>query len=234
MPSQKDLKRVIRARMRKTGESYTSARARVLQKPAPSLATAPAPLEPPGPALPDYARLSGISNEAVIRQTGCSWEKWVYALDRHGAASLPHRDIARLVHEKYRIDGWWAQTVTVGYERIKGLRDKGQRRGGSYEGSRSRTFPVPIATLYGACATARARTRWLGKLPLTVRTATRNKSIRITWPDGTLVQLYFTAKGPGKSSVAVQHSGLPDREAVDRVRQAWAERLDALGQALSV
>ena len=33
MPRQKDLKRLVRARMEKTGEAYTAARAQVLRKP---------------------------------------------------------------------------------------------------------------------------------------------------------------------------------------------------------
>ena len=33
MPRQKDLKRLVRARMEKTGEAYTTARAQVLRKP---------------------------------------------------------------------------------------------------------------------------------------------------------------------------------------------------------
>src|SRR3954467_11720027 len=33
MPKQKDLKRLVRARMQKTGEAYTAARAQVLRKP---------------------------------------------------------------------------------------------------------------------------------------------------------------------------------------------------------
>ena len=32
MPTQKDLKRLVRGRMKKTGESYTAARARLLEK----------------------------------------------------------------------------------------------------------------------------------------------------------------------------------------------------------
>ena len=33
MPRNKDLKRLVRARMKKTGEAYTSARAQILKKP---------------------------------------------------------------------------------------------------------------------------------------------------------------------------------------------------------
>jgi hypothetical protein len=34
---------------------------------------------------------------------------------------------------------------------------------------------------------------------LTVRTAVRDKSMRITWPDKTSVELYFVGKGARKS-----------------------------------
>ena len=33
MPRQKDLKRLVRARMKKTGEAYTAARAQIIKKP---------------------------------------------------------------------------------------------------------------------------------------------------------------------------------------------------------
>jgi hypothetical protein len=52
----------------------------------------------------------------------------VHALDYLGAKEMSHREIAALVSKKYKIDGWWSQTVTVGYERINGLRARGQRR----------------------------------------------------------------------------------------------------------
>jgi hypothetical protein len=66
---------------------------------------------------------------------------------------------------------------------------------------------------------------------LTVRAAKRGKSMRITWPDRTSVAVGFTSKGPAKSAVAVEHEKLADRAAAARVKQYWAERLDAL-QAL--
>src|SRR5688572_29094756 len=154
MTLKKDLKRLVRARMGKTGESYTTSRAKILaQPPTRSRArTADAPLSSPPPATPDYAALAGTADATIKAKTGCTWEKWVYALDRLGADRMPHREIAALVSDKYKIDGWWAQAVTVGYERIKGLRAIGQRRDGSYEANKSRTFDVPISTLFEAWA----------------------------------------------------------------------------------
>ena len=232
MPTDKDFKRLVRGRMQKTGEAYTTARAHLLkQKPAAAAAPAAARSSTAPPAA-DYATLAGRSDAIIKERTGCTWERWVKALDHAQAYTWTHREIARHVHEKYKVPGWWAQTVTVGYERIKGLRAVGQRRDGSFEATKSRTFSVPLVRLYRAFHDARTRAQWLPGVDLTVRTATRGKSMRITWPDRTSVAVGFSGRGQGKSQVAVQHEKLADRAAQVRMKQYWAERLDALGQVL--
>lgn len=251
MPRDKDLKRLVRARMTKTGEAYTTARAQVTRKPRD---TKPAPLTPAAPATttgessgrttrarssgrtgatPDYAALAGMSDDAIKAKTGCTWARWVGALDYHGAGKLSHGEIATLVREKFGIGDWWAQSVTVGYERIKGLRALGQRRDGSYEASKSRTFEVPVETLFAAWADARARRRWMDGATVRVRTANPPKTMRIEVGEGGIVAVGFAPKGPAKSAVAVQHTKLPDRETADRLKQWWAERLEALRELLA-
>ena len=225
MPRQKDLKRLVRTRMQKTGEAYTAARAQILSKSrAKTSSSAPKP--------PDYAELAGTSDATIKQKTGCTWERWVKALDRHGAAELAHRDIARLVNTKYKIDGWWSQTVTVGYERIKGLRAKGQRHDGFYEANKSRTFNVPVTTLFEAWAEPSLRRRWLNRETVKVRTASAPKTMRLGWTDGTIVVVGFMAKGTSRSVVALAHTKLPDRDAADRSKRYWSERLDALAEVL--
>jgi hypothetical protein len=234
MPRQEDFKRLVRLRMRKTGEAYTTARARILEKKASIKPTAPAARTAASAAVSPahYAELAGMSDAALKANTGCTWERWVRALDRVGAAEMPHRDLARLIRERWKIDGWWAQTVTVGYERIKGLRDRGQRRGGSYEATKSKTFKVSVGTLYRAFADAKTRRRWLTGASPAVRTAIRDRSMRLGWEDGTIVALWFTAKGDAKSAVSVQHMKLPDRAAAQRWKDYWAEKLAAVGRVL--
>ncbi|MBK6456069.1 MAG: hypothetical protein IPF87_08325 [Gemmatimonadetes bacterium] len=39
----------------------------------------------------DYARLAGMSDEALKAKTGGGWEKSVHSLDRVNAAAWPHR-----------------------------------------------------------------------------------------------------------------------------------------------
>ena len=242
MPTNKDFKRLVRARMEKTGESYTTARFQLLKRPSAgdgarssalsvnSVNSAPlAPVLPPSP--PNYAKLAGMSDAAVKKATGCTWEKWVHALDYAGASKWSHRAIADHVHTAYKVPSWWTQTVTVGYERIKGLREIGQRRGGGYEANKSKTLAAPAATVFRAFADGRQRRKWLDGVKLTVRKATPNRSVRITWDDDTSVEVWLTPKGARKTSAQVQHRNLPDRADADRRRVYWSDKLDAL-QAL--
>ncbi len=218
MPMQKDLKRLVRARMQKTRESYTAARTQVLKK--------------SGPRPAEFAGLAGMKDDAVRAKTGRTWREWVRELDAVDAAKLPHREIAKHVHDNYDISGWWAQTVTVGYERIRGLREITQRRGSTYDANKSKTFAVPVSKLYRGFSVKRTRDRWLPGVDLKIRTSTVNKSMRITWPDGTSVHAYFTAKGPKKSQVAIQHVGLAKKTDVTKAKEYWAERFEELQQVL--
>jgi len=216
MPIQKDLKRLVRSRMKKTGEAYTAARVQVLKKKEPAV---------------DYAAVAGMSDDAVRKQTGRNWAEWTSWLDAERASEKPHREIVALV-SSLGTPGWWTQMVTVGYERIRGLRDRGQSRGGSYEATKSRTFNVPVQTLFNAFANARTRRRWL-PVKITVRTATPHKSMRITWSDDTVVAIGFLPKGDRKSAVAVQHQGLPAKASIDQMKKMWTDHFDRLTELLS-
>lgn len=215
MPRQKDLKRLVRSRMQKTGESYTAARAQLQKK-----ATGWSP--PAG-----YLSLVGMSDDAVQAKTGRTWLQWARLLEAAGASTMLHRDIAKLLHDGHGLEPWWAQTVTVGYERMRGLRDIGQRRGGSYEINKSKTVAVALPALYRAFSVKRTRQRWL-PVDLRIRRSTVNRSMRITWDDGTDVDVAFYAKSDGKSQVVIQHRDLPSKGAAEKLRAYWTDRLSAL------
>jgi hypothetical protein len=230
MTRDKDRKRIIRNRMKTTGESYTTARRQVLARAA----------KPAAPSLTsrarvgDYAAVAGKSDDTMRRQTGRPWQEWLRLLEADGAGTMTHGAIARLVHEKYDISGWWAQTVTVGYERLTGRRETGQRISGAYEASKSKTFNVPVTTLFDAWAQDRKRRRWLDAADVSIRSSTSPKSMRLQWPDGTIVAAWFESKGPEKSSVAIAHTKLGSRAALEQAKAEWSQRLDALARALAL
>ncbi len=223
MPKDKDLKRLARQRMEKTGESYTTARALLLAKRSVA-----------GERLsePELAELAGLSTAALLRATEHDWGWWLDQLDDAGFRQKEHREITRYVEKNFDISLWWTQSVVVGYERIVGLREIGQRREGTYDANKSKTLPVPIETLYRAFDDATTRNTWLPDVEWKVRKSTANRSLRLDWPDGCPVDLWFTSKGDAKSSVQIQHRKLASKEEIARVKAEWTQRLTALTQAL--
>ncbi|HEV3376277.1 MAG TPA: hypothetical protein VG126_03260 [Thermoleophilaceae bacterium] len=219
MTRQKSFKRLVRARMEKTGESYTAARAVLLAGSQPSGA------EPPPLAT---------SDEEIRRRTGRGWEEWFDLLDEWGAAERPHREIARHVAEQLGIEPlvWEAQAVTVSYERARGLRAVGQHADG-FRVNVSKTVAVAVERLYDAVVDESLRARWLPEGELRERTSTRPRSARFDWGEGdTRVHVAFDAKGDSKSTVALEHSRLTDAEEAERMRAFWRERLAALSAGL--
>jgi hypothetical protein len=217
MTQQKDFKRVVRARMQKTGESYTTARLHLVKKQEAPVA--------------DYAALAGLSDESVKKATGRAWEKWVALLDKADAKEMSHPALTKHIRATYDTPAWWTQMVAVGYERIRGLRAQGQQRSGDWSVSKSKTVGVPLAKLYAAF-NARGRAKWMDGVKLTVRGATPNKSMRLRWEDGSPIDVGFMSKGDLKSQVALEHRKLASKVEADRMRAFWTERLNALAAML--
>jgi hypothetical protein len=175
----------------------------------------------------------GISDEAVKAKTGKTSAEWFAILDKAGARKMKHREIVALLEEGHAIGGWWDQMVTVAYERSRGLRDKYQKPSG-YEVGASKTLSVDVDVLYQAWHSPKLLRTWLPDwAKMTVRRATPNKSMRITWPDGTSVNVYFSSKGDGRSQVAVQHGKLAGARDAARAKAYWAEALKRLNTAVA-
>lgn len=217
MTEQKARKREIRTRMAKTGERYTAARRNVAK---------PKPL-PPRVAEPE------VSDAAVRKSTGKTWDQWFRILDAWEGANHTHSEIARHLHVEQGVNGWWAQSVTVGYERARGMRAPHQRPDG-FCAYVSKTFPVEAERLERAFADARQRNRWLERGTLTARPSKAQTSLRFDFREGpTRTLVFFDSKGPSKATASIQHERLPDREAVEEMRAFWKERFKHLAQVLT-
>ncbi|MBI5762728.1 MAG: hypothetical protein HZA51_04300 [Planctomycetes bacterium] len=177
--------------------------------------------------------IGGISDEAVIKATGKSWAQWIALLNKAGCKTMTHKEIVAVVHTKHGVGPWWQQMVTVGYEQAVGLRKKHETPKG-FQVGRSKTVAVPTATLFRAWADAKTRATWLKATGFTIRKATRNKSIRISWKDGTNVEIMFYSKGAGKCMVTVQHNKLRTAAAGAAMKRFWGEQLERMQRVLSL
>ena len=219
MTRQKTFKRRVRERMAKTGESYTAAR-RVLIAAGDRPDTAGHRFEPP------------VAEERVAEATGRGWQGWFGVLDGWGAASRSHTEIARWLREEHGVDGWYSQSITLGYERARGLRAPGERPDG-FAVSATKTIAVPVERLFEAFEDEAARERWLPGADLRLRTATAPRTARYDWEDGsTRVNVGFDDLGEAKSRVAISHERLPDADTAGEMKAWWRERLAGLKSQL--
>ena len=208
MTEHKSFKRLVRARMAKTGESYTAARAMLLRAE-----------EPKGSSELQLA----TSDEKIRQRTGRGWEEWFALLDEWGATERPHREIARWLAAQQEAHplAWNVQAIVSSYELTRGRRVAGEK-GDGFAITASKTVAVSVEQLYDAVVEEPMRKRWLPDGELSERTATRPKSARFDWgTDQTRVSITFLAKAKAKSAIALEHRRLADAEEAERMKAYW-------------
>ena len=231
MTTRKTFKSRVRARMATTGESYTAARRQVVANAdPPTLADETSALVPAPAAPPPAAAAPLVSDDAVRKATNRGWDEWFAILDDAGATAWSHRDTARWIGAEHGIPGWWAQNVTVAYERARGKRAANERPGG-FTVSATKTVNVAAERVFRAFAEPDDRARWLDHA-VRVRSATSPRNIRFDWADGSRVIVGITARGDAKAQVAIEHAQLPDAAAVERLRELWRPALAELKATL--
>jgi hypothetical protein len=65
----------------------------------------------------DYLK---ISDEKVKTATRKEWRQWFSILDKWKAEEHGHTATAKHLREKHRLSDWWAQVVTIRYEKERG------------------------------------------------------------------------------------------------------------------
>lgn len=168
-----------------------------------------------------------ISAEAVRTKTGKSWDDWFALLDAVPADRMSHKEIVAHLKQFPELSAWWRQSVAVAYEQARGMRAPHQAPDG-YQVSAARTIGVPVAKLFQAWQDEGLREAWLPENPLKIRTSTPSKSLRITWRNGTHISVTLYPRGDARSQVSLQHTKLPDADAVTSYKAFWSNALTRL------
>jgi hypothetical protein len=215
MTKERSFKRRVRARMSKSGERYATARSQVSQK-RDRVQAARARLA---------ATADRPSDEKVRAATGKRWEAWFSRLDRWGARERKHGETVAFLMDEHDVPGWWAQSITMWYERARGIRLKHQQADG-FTIYVSKTIAVPLGVLFDAFVTPRLRRKWLTDGRMSLRTSQPGRTARFDWGDGsTRASVSFVDKGPAKATVAVAHERLPDPDEAETAKASWRVRL---------
>ena len=202
----------------------------------------------------DELQLNGMSDEAVARATGRDWNAWLRFLDDLGALDLDHKGIVALLAGPGELsNGWWQQSVAVGYEQARGLRVVGQTSAGGYQIGVQKTLPMPAEAAWDLVMDGPGRAIWLGtvdNLELErgaqyhtregawgeIRSVAAGERLRLTWHSPELLnpstlQVYVMASG-GKASVRFHQERLSSLEERELMRQRWRKALDGLSGLL--
>jgi hypothetical protein len=201
MTKQESFKRRIRERMDKTGERYAAARRALISASPPSTKRV-------------WASQPETSDEAISAGTGRGWDEWCDLIDSWPGRSEGHAAIARFVQSTYEISGWWAQGVTVGYERITGLRLPHQMADGSFTASKSRTMEIETAVLRELLLSEEGRRDLFPDVATKLRSRSTAKSIRISIGPGMALFTLDPANN-GQTKLTVTHEKLPTFDAVE-------------------
>ena len=188
-------------------------------------------------SVPIDTSLFPCGDAAVRAATGKTWNEWLALLDAAGAAgqAFDHQRIWDLAMQSLpESAGWWGQMVSVGYERVRGLREKHESCSGDFQSTLSKTLPVPLFAAFAAWADEGLRRNWLDAPGLDFTKLNAGKNIRARWPNGALLDIRFTATGPDKCQVVVDTMKLADAEAVQQAKAFWQAQLERLRGYLRV
>lgn len=177
------------------------------------------------PVTEEIRAAKRMSDVAVQAKTGKTWPEWFALLDAAGATSMTHPQIVAYLREQ-GVGAWWQQAVTVAYEQERGLRARHQMADG-YQIGGNKTIAVPVGAVFDAWGDETIRAQWLPD-PLTIRKATPDRSLRITWSDGTSVDVMLTPKGEAKTQISLQHNKLRDAAQAEAMKAYWSAALTRL------
>lgn len=194
-----------------------------------------------------------ISDAAVREATGRDWAEWFQLLDDAGADGMTHREIAAWLVDDGPLgpdDRWWAQAVTVAWERETGRRVKGETKDAGFQVGVQRTLAISADAAWELLTGGLGRNAWLGGDPgdlafeqgaasrtdagheIEIRTISPGEHIRLRWrpPDRdepTTLQVHVVDKGD-RTAIRFHQERLADPAERERMKRHWTEVLARL------
>lgn len=166
-----------------------------------------------------------VSDGRVHKATGKKWDEWFSALEQVKAGEKTHKEIAVMLVEEYGTSAWWAQTVTVEYERFIGRREVGQSCEGDFQAGGSKTLSAHMDEVLDAWLDYMKDKGNLNDVPFAeepnIRKTEKWRYWRVPLEDGSRVNINITQKAPGKAHLSVNHEKLNNTDEVDTWKQFW-------------
>jgi hypothetical protein len=166
-----------------------------------------------------------VTEKSLQKATGKHWQEWFNYLDSLNAQELSHTEVAAKLQETAAVSSWWAQAITVEYERKIGRREVGQSCEGDFQTSVSKTLPGAMEKVFLHWQNfTHTRDQFnqvsFSNIPQT-RETPKWRYWRVGLEDGSRLSIMINQKNVAKVLLAVHHERLPDAKAVERWKTFW-------------
>lgn len=195
------------------------------------------------------ARRREFRDEIVVERTGRTRAAWFEVLDACDARTRGHKASAAFLMDRHGVAPWWAQAITVEYERARGIRSFGERSDG-FACSVQRALAVPAGRAWAAFEDPAEVSRWTAA-PHVHRLRTRGRwrdalggrgafqrvvplrYVRFSWnhprsAPGSVVEVEFAARSEDRVTVKLTHRRIRSEEEREALRAHWSWALDSL------
>lgn len=168
--------------------------------------------------------------KAIETGSGILWKDWLTFLDKYN--DLGHADLAKIAYENIQSEGrskspeWWAQAVTIAYERHIGKRQTGQQHNGKFSVTVSKTVSGTMDETLVSWLTRVNGMRTLRNIEIKeeprVSQTEKWRYWRCSLADGSKISVNIQQKPTGSQSIlAVNHDNLAKPEDVNIWREFW-------------
>lgn len=198
------------------------------------------------------AHQTRISDEAVKKATGKTWQEWLIQLDKAGAKDMTHRQIVAEVAKDGAVSQWWQQMVAVEYEHRRRRRQVGQTADAGFQIGVQKTIAAGQEAMWELITSPQGRKIWLGDIPRMrwepgedyetkagtrgqVRSVDAPSRIRMTWqpkgrskPAVLQVSIYSPRNQRLSTNVRFHQEQLRSAAEREKMRKHWKKALKEL------
>ena len=203
-----------------------------------------------------FDKVGLVTAKSVQKHTQKNWEQWIRILEKVGARNWNHQEIVAFLVKKYKLDLWWQQQVTSGFEIAIGRRVVGQTLAGKYTTTTTKSLHIGKKEAWKFLTSPAGQALWLKPLsPVTllpgqsfetedgafgeIRTMKSGERLRMTWQESdwekhTTVQFMVLGRTKNRSMVVINHENILSARQKIALKQRWVNAVEQIFTTLRV
>lgn len=171
-----------------------------------------------------------FTDAALKKATGKDWQEWRTSLEEWGASERSYLEISRYLADAFGLNDWWAQGITVGYERMTARRSVGKLATGTHSASLTRVIDASIEQTHASLVTELRRYQWLADSVVRLRTSQAPKVARFDDYEAKVIITFSLTEEDGQTNVHLKADTFESEEAAAIWKSAWEPRLADLAE----